>query len=225
MHAIAGQHPPIGHTRFLQRLQDLPAGGILVNQNAFVLFGDVAHRLIVRQQFLIFQAEQVLLDHRGCEQRHANVAPFRQFDHPDQLFFILWQRHRQRTIALGMIFETVPDIVDADADGHPIRGNLQHVPFVSVEHICRFVPADAGIDKINSHLRIQHFHRPTQKVDIAVRPFAAFGDAVAERHNNLPILQERLLAVKKNGKRAHEEKKNTQIQLHGLSPCRIRAKR
>ncbi|OPZ77016.1 MAG: hypothetical protein BWY77_01774 [bacterium ADurb.Bin431] len=191
MNAITGERTHVAHPRFLQWSQSSAKGRILVDEQALFLFGDLAQSPIVKRQGKILGRSEILLDHGGGEKGNPDLVGLRAAHHLNHFFAKERQRHCGEIGTVALFGQkTMPDVIDADADGHPVRLVVEDVALKTLRHIGRLVAADAGVDEIDMALGIEHSQCFAHEVDVAGRAFAQFGDAVAQGDDHIPILQE-----------------------------------
>ncbi|OPZ66241.1 MAG: hypothetical protein BWY83_02936 [bacterium ADurb.Bin478] len=222
VYAVAGQDAAIRHVRLLQRQQHATAGGILIHQQAFVFFRNIADRLIVENQLFVFRAAEVFFNDRCREQGDAGVLTLSPLYHGDHLFPVDRQRNTARPIPLGVVvIKTMPDVVDPHTDGHPVRLPAQHVRVKAIVHIRRLVAADPGVDDVNGHLRIEHLQGFSHQRDIPLGRLAALGNAVAQGNHHLLVTEQQWLRSRcsQEQKTKHNSGQADNISfLHALLP-------
>ncbi len=154
---------------------------VQIHQLALLLGCDLLQGGHVFRQPLVAFGIRVFLDQRGREQNHLNAGLLRCIHHLGNVLLV-----RRQDILVVRLSEAVPHVVNADADGHKGRLQLDHVAVKPFDQVLRLLTTDAFIDYLgNPQIRVPPGEH---RVDGAKIP-AAGGDGIADGHDLVARLE------------------------------------
>ncbi len=167
VHAVTGEGVFAGSVGFADfRLHE----GIEVGEAAVFFFGEGAEKLIVRNEFLIVRVRLIFADHGGGENNDLDAGCLSLVHDGGDVFLVVIDEHAVLT---------VPDIVDATTEGHPLGFFAKHIFLQTGQHLVGFVAADAGADDFYCHAI--GGEALADEVDVAAgAALSSLGDGVAE---------------------------------------------
>lgn len=187
--AIGGEHVFTGSVELFDSVLEL---GVQVREGQLFLGSKFAKEVVIRREFGILWRAEVLFDDGCGEDDGASSGGGGLVDDLRDIFFVgaflrlVWAGG-ESSCCCGCVVErdavgSVPDVIDAAAESHPLGLLAEDIFFESGEHLVGFVATDAGGDGFG--FDAVGFETGDDEAHIAggVTP-SALGDGIAEERD------------------------------------------